>query len=237
MRLFFLLLASLWSCGIAIAADSTAFMSGTVTDDSGNAVPGVLVDVHRIRQFTRDQTGHLVGEPTNFSAAVSTDARGEFEVTGLPPGQYLACAYPSGLGYLSNCEWNQTVSTMTVGAGSQVANLPLVVRKGTIVSIVAADAAHLITPPSGPVAVPSGHYFFPSVKTAAGYFSVARLSADSTGQHTYSVTIPTSATVELFFDSDLVITGPNGQPISTRVPTGLLVTGGANTTIAVSLSN
>jgi hypothetical protein len=111
------------------------------------------------------------------------------------------------------------------------------VRKGTVVSVVATDPARLVTPPSAPVAIPAGHYFFPSVKTAAGYFSIARLSADSAGQHTYSVTIPTTATVELFFDSDLSVIGANGQPIATGVPSGLLVTGAAATTIMVSLSN
>jgi hypothetical protein len=141
------------------------------------------------------------------------------------------------LGYLSNCEWNETVPTLTVGDGAQLTNLTLTVRKGTVVSIVAADPAHLVTPPSPPVAIPSGHYFFPSVRTAAGYFSIARISADSTGQHTYGVTIPTTATVELFFDSDLSVIGANGQPIPTGVPSGLLVAGGAATTIMVSLSD
>jgi hypothetical protein len=208
-----------------------------VVDDSSNAVSGIIVDVHRVRQFTRDQTGRLVGDAKHFSAAVKTRSDGKFEVAGLPPGQYLACAYPDTLGYLSNCEWNETVPTLTVGDGTQQTNMTLTVRKGTVVSVAAADPAHLVTPPSAPVAIPSGHYFFPSVKTAAGYFSIARLSADSAGQHTYSVTIPTTATVELFFDSDLSVIGANGQPIPTGTPSGLLVTGGAATTITVSLSN
>jgi hypothetical protein len=237
MKLIFILSVSVCTSCIAVAADTPSSISGGVIDDSGKAVSNVLVDVHRVRQFTRDQTGGLVGETTHFSAAVITDANGSFTVTGLPSGQYLACAYPSGLGYLSNCEWSETVPTLTVGDGIQITNLRLTVRKGTVVSIVAADPAHLVTPPSVPVAIPSGHYFFPSVKTAAGYFSVARLSANSAGQHTYSVTIPTTETVELFFDSDLSVIGAIGQTIPKGTPSGLLVTGGAATTIMVSLSN
>jgi hypothetical protein len=236
MKLLFILSVSLYSSCIAVAADGAGSISGGVIDDSGNAVSNVLVDVHRVRQFTRDQTGQLVGEATHFSAVLSTDANGHFTATGLPSGQYLACAYPNGLEYLSNCEWNETVPVLTVGDGKELANLTLTVRKGTVVSIVAADPAHLVTPPSAPVAIPAGHYFFPSVKTAAGYFSVARLSADSAGQHIYSVTIPTTAIVELFFDSDLSVIGANGQPIASGVPSGLLVAGAAETTIRVSLS-
>jgi hypothetical protein len=237
MKLILILSVSVCSSCIAVAADGASSISGGVIDDSGNAVSSVLVDIHRVRQFTRDQTGRLVGETTNFSSAVINDANGNFTVTGLPSGQYLACAYPSGFGYLSNCEWSETVPTLTVGDGRQLTDLSLTVRKGTVVSIVAADPAHLVTPPSVPVAIPLGHYFFPSVKTAAGYFSIARLSADSAGHHTYSVTIPTTATVELFFDSDLSVIGDNGQPIPTGTPSGLLVAGGAATTITVSLSN
>jgi hypothetical protein len=179
----------------------------------------------------------LVGEATHFSAAVITDANGHFAVTGVPAGQYLACAYPSGWGYLSNCEWNETVPALTIGDGTQLTNLTLTVRKGAVISIVADDPKHLVSPPSAPVAIPSGHYFFPSVKTAAGYFSIARLSSDSAGQHTYSVTIPTTATVELFFDSDLSVIGASGQTIAKGTPSGLLVTRGAAATIRVSLSN
>jgi hypothetical protein len=237
MKLIFILSVSVCSSCIAVAADATSSISGAVLDDSGKAVSNVLVDVHRVRQFTRDQTGRLVGEATNFSAAMITDANGNFTATGLPSGQYLACAYPNGLGYLSNCEWNPTVPALSVGDGAQLTNLTLTVRKGTVVSIVAADPAHLVTPPSGPVAIPSGHYFFPSVKTAAGYFSVARLSADSAGQHTYSVTIPKTETVELFFDSDLSVISANAQAIPTGTPSGLLIAGSAATTITVLLSN
>ena len=237
MKLIFILLVSVCSSCIAVAADAASSISGGVIDNSGTAVSKVLVDIHRVRRFTRDQKGRLVGETTHFSAALITDANGKFTVTGLPSGQYLACAYPSGLGYLSNCEWNETVPELTVEDGTQLTNLTLTVRKGTVLSIVAADPAHLVSPPSAPVAIPAGHYFFPSVKTAAGYFSIARVSADSAGRHTYSVTIPTTATVELFFDSDLSVIGANGQPIPTGVPSGLLVAGGAATAITVSLSD
>ena len=237
MKLILILSVSLCSPWVAIAADAPSSIAGGVIDDSRNAVANVLVDVHSVRQFKRDRTGRLVAETPPFSTAVITDANGNFTVTGLPSGQYLACAYRIALGYLSNCEWNETVPVLTVGGGTQLTNLTLTVRKGAVISIVAADPAHLITPPSAPVAIPSGHYFFPSVKTAAGYFSVARLSANSAGQHTYSVTIPATATVEFFFDSDLSVIGANGQPIPRGVPSGLVVTDGAPATIRVSLSD
>jgi hypothetical protein len=78
MKLIFILSVSVCSSCIAFAADAASSMSGGVIDDSGNAVSNVLVDVHRVRQFTRDETGRLVGEATNFSAAVITDVNGNF---------------------------------------------------------------------------------------------------------------------------------------------------------------
>ena len=73
IKLLILISVGVCSSSIAVAEAATALISGVVIDDSGKAVSG-LVDVHRVRQFTRDQTGRLVGEATNFSAAVSTDA-------------------------------------------------------------------------------------------------------------------------------------------------------------------
>ena len=104
--------------------------------------------------------------------------------------------------------------------------------------IVANDPSALVSPPTGLVAIPSGHYFFPGVKDARGYFSAARLTAQTAIQHVYSVTIPNTATVELFVDSDISVTDSAGRSVPTRVPSGVTVTGGGGTvTITVALSS
>jgi hypothetical protein len=222
--------------GLAWPAANSASISGSVQDDSGNVLAGATVEIHRIRESTRDRFGHVTSEGLAFSAATQTGADGGFRLSGVPAGGHFICAYPAVSGYLSNCEWNTIAQRTEIADGAQLTNRSLVLRKGTIVQIVADDPSGLVKPPSGLVAKPSGHYFFPSVKNAEGYFSSARFTGDTGSQHTYSVTIPKNVTVELFFDSDISVADSAGSRLGTRVPSGVAVKGGSDTaTVSVSL--
>ena len=238
MRLSVVLAAAWIALGTARSATNSASMSGTVQDDSGNVVAGVTVEAHLIRQLTTGQFGRVVSEGPAFSGTSTTDSSGRFALTSLPAGGYFVCAYPISVGYLSNCEWNTTAQRTDVPDGAQVAGLTLVLRKGTVVQIVANDPLSLVSPPTGLVAVPSGHRFFPSVRDPKGYFGVARLATSTAVQHIYNVTIPNTATVELFLDSDVSVIDSAGHTLPVRIPSGITVTGGAGmVTITVVLSN
>jgi vitamin B12 transporter len=70
------------TAGLVFAAD-TAALSGSVTDESGRAVPGARVTLHQ-------------AAGSALLSAVS-DAVGHYEMTGIAPGEYLVDALSPGL--------------------------------------------------------------------------------------------------------------------------------------------
>src|SRR5688572_16942776 len=68
------LLAAVLSPLDSAAQTTTGSISGTVVDPQGGVVPGA--------------TATVVNEANNDSRATVTDARGDFQVTALPPGRY-----------------------------------------------------------------------------------------------------------------------------------------------------
>jgi len=210
----------------AWAASASASIAGNVLDDSGNPMQGVVVSVQQAPQLTRDQLGRAVNSGVRFSATAQSGSNGSFSVSGLPSGQYYLCAYPNTPGYLSNCEWTAVAPLVQVTEGASPTPAPLVLRKGTVVQIIATDPSGLVQTTSGLVAVPGPHHFFPSVKTAAGYFSSARQTAQTGNRHTFTVTIPKTANVELFFDTDLSVTDSTAKLLAAGASSGVMVTGG-----------
>jgi hypothetical protein len=77
-----------------------------------------------------------------------------------------------------------------------------------------------------PLAVPGPHHFFPSVKTAAGYFSSARQTGQTGTRRTFTVTIPKTVTCELFFDTDLSVKDSTARSLVAGGPSGVMVAGG-----------
>lgn len=64
-------------------------LSGTVTDETGRALPGALVEILHLEYVT----GRLQAvRPPDDSPAIRTDDRGTFRRTGLPEGEYVVRA-------------------------------------------------------------------------------------------------------------------------------------------------
>lgn len=219
----------------AFPAGSSA-ISGTVRDDSGQTVPGtVLVQARRLADATSDASGRPVVQYNTAFGVEQSTANGNFSFAGLPEGKYYICAYSEIPGYLSNCKWTAGAQLTELKSGTIVAGLALVLRRGSVVQINVNDAAKLITPHQTLSPQTSGHYFSASVKNADGYFEAANYISDSGSQHIYAITVPSTVTVELLFDSDLTVRDASGSVIPTRVPSGITLSGPSQVTVAVSL--
>ncbi|HJU38645.1 MAG TPA: carboxypeptidase-like regulatory domain-containing protein, partial [Tahibacter sp.] len=108
VRVLPLMLASLLASSPSFAQNTSAAMSGRVTDASGNPVAGATVDIVHV--------------PSNTTKQVTTDAEGRFNVRGLRVGgPFIVDAEKSGLAkaerkdvYLKLAE--DTTIDLTMGA-------------------------------------------------------------------------------------------------------------------------
>ena len=218
-------LTVLVSAALAMSDARGGSVSGSVLDDSGAVVPGAFVEIQLLPEFTLNSSGRLVLTEPAGSEAAQVDSSGWYSAGGLPAGRYLICAYSATPGSISNCEWTAPVAVADIASTGNV-TAPLKLAAGTVVQIVVSDPQGLISPPGVRTVGSVGQYFYPGVMSAGGYFAAARLVAQSGGQRTYAVTIPKSATVSLFVDSDLQVSTGDGRSVPVRTPSGISVAGG-----------
>ena len=112
--------------GIASAQSVTGTLSGTVVDPQGQVVPGATVTV--VSEATRDARNSV------------TDARGDFQVTNLQPGQYTLKISLSGFRTLER-------KNIVLSAGERVAVASLTLELGSVgeTVTVAATGTHVNT--------------------------------------------------------------------------------------------
>ena len=76
---------------VSLALIPGATMEGRVNDVAGNALPNATVQVFSVAY----QTGFALLQPAIAGAAKTTDARGEYQLFWIPPGDYFLGATPA----------------------------------------------------------------------------------------------------------------------------------------------
>jgi hypothetical protein len=112
----------IWICALLIVqAVGASSLTGTVLQDNGTPLGGAVVSA----QLQRNS-------PTTapFRADAITQSNGTFTVAGLSAGNYQVCVQPRKSPFLSNCDWNLTPITTTVGTAN-VSLAPITLQKGT----------------------------------------------------------------------------------------------------------
>lgn len=94
--LFVLVLAALVPPGTALAQSTAATVSGSVLDEQKAALPGATVTIRNLES----------GQPRT----TTTDARGTFQIVGVPPGRYELAAELAGFGRLVRSDLSLTVA-------------------------------------------------------------------------------------------------------------------------------
>lgn len=211
--------------GRATAADR-ATISGTIRDDTGAVPPGITVQIRQLAQLSGITAwGRPVFLP-GYSATIGLDDTGSFRFTGIPAGEYFVCAWSDSPGLLSNCEWTARHAPIGIRAGA--VRVPIVLRHGSVVTIRLLDRAHRLA---------QGHRFQAGVITAGGYYAAARISSHDPGGSCdpggcrYVTTIPRSARVRIFIDSDLCVTNRAGKELPSRYPSDIAISGETDVTI------
>lgn len=117
-RLFFLFFALFCIFNLAAAQDQTASLSGTVTDDSGDALPGVTVTI-------------IQG---NSVQTVYTDIGGKFFASGLAPGLYDV-----------RCELNGFITIEKTDVDSAAGPVTITLKPGGLAELVVVSASRVET--------------------------------------------------------------------------------------------
>lgn len=192
-------------------------VSGAVHDEAG----GVL----KATPLLELKAAHTPLHSIPFTTAVTVAPDGTFKSPPIPAGEYYVCAYP-GTGYLSNCEWQPVVTTIKIGDGIPAPNVEVTVVKGTLIQVYVDDPGRLINPVPAIQTDKNAHHFYPGVITSTGYYRAARYVTEVGTRKSYAVTIPKSSVVNLFVDTDLVVSGANGQALALRSASSIAVAGG-----------
>lgn len=93
---------------VTIRLPRAAAISGRVVDDGGRPVRGAGIMLMQPRMINGERR---LADTGNGFAAVRSDARGMYRVSGLIAGDYVACAFPPSDGYLGSA------STFAPGGG------------------------------------------------------------------------------------------------------------------------
>jgi hypothetical protein len=231
------------ACAVVVtaAAYGQATVTGTVHDDSGAVSIGSSVQIQQIVPLKNRNvvpTGDVdkVPPPAPFTAAASVDQNGRYSIANVPAGTYVVCAYGATQRLLSNCSWTSQYTTISVTASTATVP-PLVLSTGSVVTLSIDDPAGAIVVPTQQFGTssPTGHHFFPGVIADNGYYTSARLLSQNGTTKTYAATIPKTAVVRVFVDSDLAVTDAAGNSVLTRTPSSVVVQGTADTNISLNV--
>jgi hypothetical protein len=205
--------AAVPSALLAQLATPSAQLSGTVTDDSGNPLAGVIV------------TYTLAPDPTvalssSFYAGTITDATGAFSSDLLPAGTYLLCGLAApALSVLDNCEWTLFPPKVVLADSQVVTGVAITMTKGAGLQVRVND-------PSGILANvlnsnKQGTHLLTQLWDDRGFIHSVRMrSFDASGQN-LSLVVPFGRQFQLSLSGQKVgVTGPTGTaiPVGTNIP-------------------
>lgn len=137
--------------GVDITLPREAMVSGTVADEYGEPVEGVLVSALQLLR----RNGRVIGAPRAFARA--TDDRGHYRIIAVPPGTYLISAAATGdlttndgsRGYVSSYHPGTTdvqfAGSVVVDAGTDLRNIDVAlspVQTATVTGVVLDPAGH-----------------------------------------------------------------------------------------------
>ena len=207
-------------------ATGTGGVQGSVVDETGKPVNGARVF---ISQALPQGIPHPSAPPVITGPQMTArpaDASGIFKVTGLPEGQYVACAETATPGLLDPCHWGTSAPTFTVTAGQTANNIRITMLKGAVLAIRLNDPLALLKSPNG--AVDSNCQFH--VVTQKGHHYGAVITAQNTNSRDHAITVPSGSALSLqVISPHLVVNDGSGKP----VPPGgieINIAAGANTT-------
>jgi hypothetical protein len=201
---------------------SSASITGVVLVENNTPVPGALVLYNRVREYRSDTMGRPIAAGLAVNSGTRTNGAGAFTISGIPPGSYYMCAYPTQAGQLPSCEWEQPALRVELLPGQTIQNITLQVVQGTLVLLRVIDARGLIQEvqerhgPDGRLPLQAGNFRIGVV--SGSRYARARLVSHIGAVREYAVAVPRTASVRLLVSSPLAIIRPSGEPVERERP-------------------
>jgi hypothetical protein len=174
--------------GALYGQTSTNSFQGVIRDTSGEKIPNAIVSYHRIvsylpREGRRSSIPVLSPGESWHDGAIAADANGQYQVTGMPSGNYAMCAHHPTLPYLDPCIWGSASKT-AVAASTAVSSL--VLTKGVFLRVHVSDPGKLL--PSSTTILRSD--LTVGLVYGTGGFLAASLVKAGTGGRDYQIAVP-----------------------------------------------
>lgn len=203
-----------------VASLTTGSVAGSVLDSAGKPIPGT-VRVFLSQALPADGVRHPA-PPVQTGPQVTSrlvDKAGNFNISALAPGSYVACASTTTPGYLDPCHWATSAPTFSIGAGKPTTGVKVVLANGAVIPIRVNDMSQkLLKPQEGAHDLD----FQIHAVTSSGRHHTALISAQDANGRDHSVTVPFGIPITLqVFSPKVAIVESTGK---LDAPGGLTIT-------------
>jgi len=222
---FMLLLPSAW------AAAGNVAVKGSVVDDAGKPVAnaGVLISYAAPADRIRSAPPPVI--TGRLAAIAKSDSNGDFSVSQLAPGEYIACA-EGAPGYLDPCHWSAAAPSFTMTAGQTISGMKIVMPKGAVLQVHIVDPQQLLKPVTGPV----DFDFELHVITGKGLHHGAPIRSSTPGARDHAITIPFGTPVTLrVLSAHLAVSDQSGKPFASAGTTINIPAGSTPGTVGLTI--
>ncbi len=196
---------------LVMAQSASGTLTGSVTDTNGAPLAGISVSYGSVASRPAPVVGGSLVPASVVSGSVSSDASGNFSVSGLPAGAYALCTNSPSAPYLDLCTWRPGV-TVTVPAGGSASQV-LVLERGVYLNVRVNDPSHLLPQVvDGPWAP---RKLVVGVRYGSGaYQGAINIEADSAGR-SYQSVIPVGVPFSLWlFSRDVALAESSGAALA-----------------------
>ena len=192
---------------VALRLPRGGVITGTIADDTGRPLPGVVARLSRVTMSTSGSRTYTTFSPGPFNG-MSTDDRGVYRIFGLPPGEYVVSARPAMPGdRLLGPATGGSELRPTTAAELQWAERQIAGASGALGAVTPSGA-----PPAPAAPVTYATVYHPNVVDAAGAVVVSVTAGQERAGIDIRVRHVTTARLEG------TVTAPDGQ-----TPTGVQI--------------
>jgi hypothetical protein len=208
------MLSSAYAQSGGIQGTVTSLPAGGGSPASGAVISGAHVYFRRVPVYAPAKVGtrpQLAPGEVQFDISTSSDGNGKHKASGVPQGDYVACASVPGQPYLNPCQWS--VSPVVHVQNGIVSDLDIKLERGVFLDVRVNDPQKLL-PTSSNTLFDSPRLVVGVVFGNGAFLSVPLKSTDSAGR-TYELAVPSGIPLRLWlFSQHVTLSDSRGKTLT-----------------------